>query len=235
MRNGTERKDDCWMKAYMDRRAWLKAAVYGGLAVSALASGAMPAVAQPSSGNSAVDPGLFDMLPNWVQADAATPMTMGDLVNLKDASVAFLKHVENGRAAGIENELRQYIESHCKPGESFNAGKASGLYLLLRIIFELPDLVPATEWQSFGGWYSVADERAVKEKQESDDFHPSWPIYIARISNKLYVKSSDVPSPAASQPVYRIWDEYQYMRGKFKFRTSDYISGLEFIFIAGEP
>ncbi len=194
-----------------------------------------PAVAQQRAGNAAaVEKPLFELLPNWSLASADKPMTVTDLVNLKDAAVRFLKRVENGELPALEAELGEFAIRNYQPGSTFNAGDASGFFLLLRIVFEVPDITGANEAWDFGGWHPAEDILALKEKREADDFHPGWPVYLARISNKLYVRSNAAAKSSGSRSDYRALDEYSYMRSKYRFRTAESISKMEFIFVVGK-
>ncbi|MEN3931292.1 hypothetical protein WJT86_09505 [Microvirga sp. W0021] len=170
---------------------------------------------------------LFALLPDWSQASVKTPMTQSDLVNLKEVSVKFLEAVEQGRQEELESALQSYIEVADLP-------KMSGLYLLFHIIFDLPDIIGAPQWSFFGSWVSKQDATVVGSKKQEDDFHPSWPVYLARISNKLFINSNDNPQSVSEKSAYRIWDEYQYLKSKYKFRPSTYIAAVEFIFVANE-
>jgi hypothetical protein len=75
--------------------------------------------------------------------------------------------------AGMDPEERRetidaFSRDHCFP--RFELDRASGLYLVLRLLFDLPDAYPLDETKVFGGWVHPSIGR--------DPFDLSWPVRV---------------------------------------------------------
>ncbi|GEM_PF-3344643 len=65
--------------------------------------------------------------------------------------------------------VQSYADMYCLP--RFDLATASGLYIFLRVVFDLPTHQPRDDAKIFGGWLhpSIA--------KESQDFDLSWPVH----------------------------------------------------------
>jgi hypothetical protein len=105
---------------------------------------------------------LDQLLPDWSasQEPGARPDYGPALAAARE--LAWLD--PDGRRAAVERASAE----HCLP--RFELGPASGLYVVLRLLFELPEAYPLAEAKVFGGWVHPTIGR--------DPFNLSWPVHV---------------------------------------------------------
>jgi hypothetical protein len=102
--------------------------------------------------------------------------------------------------------IHAYSEAHCFP--RFDLPAASGLYVLLRLLFDLPTAHPRDEAQVFGGWFNPSINDG------SPTFNLSWPV--AQEGSKAAV----APFPGYFGKGYDAAGEYDWMQGTFPRRSA---------------
>lgn len=106
---------------------------------------------------------LDNRLPNW--SKSIDPQARIDYTSLIPVASEFLTWQPDLRKSEVEEYSRQF----CFP--KLQLGKASGLYLFLRIVFDLPEQFPRDHVQVFGGWLHPSIG-------SSEPFRISWPVEI---------------------------------------------------------
>jgi hypothetical protein len=96
--------------------------------------------------------------------------------------------------------------------------KASGIYLLLRLAFDLPRRYPREQTQVFGGWLHLSTGKP------GELFDLSWPVSVesgvngARIDRFRGYRGKG----------YDALSEYQYFSARFGLRTVEVLTALKF-------
>lgn len=98
-------------------------------------------------------------LPDWSEREATPDLPYQ---RFADAAVALRTMDDEAR----RGEVERYSNEHCRPRLSLS--EASGLYVLLRVLFELPTRHPLEATRVFGGW--------VHPSIGHDPFDLSWPV-----------------------------------------------------------
>lgn len=149
---------------------------------------------------------LDGLLPDW-SAKSANPAAYATLLR---AGVQFLSAPEDARGEAVQSYARHYCLPH------FDLPKASGVYLLFRVVFNLPKRHPREQAKVFGGWLhpSVNDG--------SRYFDLSWPIHIDEADGVLSIALF----PGYFGKGYDAAGEYDWMRTQFPFREAETLKGL---------
>jgi hypothetical protein len=111
--------------------------------------------------------------------------------------------------------VRSFSAEHCFP--KFHLDRASGLYLFLRIVFDLPRACPRVKARVFGGWLhpSIGDGGA--------EFDLSWPVEEEGDRGAVKVARC----LGYSGKGYDAIGEYDYFTNNFLFRPSDKVRSLK--------
>ena len=148
---------------------------------------------------------LAASLPDW--SKTASPVYHVEYSGLKTVAVKFLTRSERERRLEIE----AYSKEWCFP--TFNIEKASGLYVLLRLVFELPTKFPKGDAKVFGSWLHPSIG------EENPTFNLSWPV---RVDPEKRVFTIERCRGYAGRP-YKALDEYDYFMKNFPLRSKDVI------------
>jgi hypothetical protein len=134
-----------------------------------------------------------------------------DYTSLKSAVLDFLRLSPDARRALVE----EYSAKYCFP--RMDQEKASGMYVFLRVLFDLPSKHPIEDAKIFGGWmrFSAGDSG-------QDYFNLSWPVEIAGEPPTLTVKRFD----GYSGKGYDCIGEYDYFLERFKLRSRRALENL---------
>lgn len=84
----------------------------------------------------------FGELTPWTAAPALSPAQ-------RDRYVAVAAAVQRHEPAAVERAIGDFLSRRSGPG---NSEDETRIFLLLRVVFELPEHVPADERASFKGW-----------------------------------------------------------------------------------
>jgi hypothetical protein len=144
---------------------------------------------------------LDESLPDW--SKTVNPNYQPSYAELKPVFLEFLSmSVELRRT-----EVATYSHAYCFP--KLNLAKASGLYLLLRGVFELPREIPRGKVQVFGGWLhpSIGEPTPL--------FDLSWPITVEARTHTMRIHRFT----GYSGREYLALDEYDYFAKNFPFRA----------------
>ena len=122
-----------------------------------------------------------------------------------------LKHTELWRA-----EVKAFSDQHCSP--EMHLSKASGLYLLLRVLFDLPMACPRERAKIFAAIThpSVADRR--------HPFDLSWPVAVGQDAKVLLIHRMRGHMGRGYDAV----GEYDYFVEHFPFRERNLLASLAF-------
>lgn len=101
-------------------------------------------------------------LPRWNESQETG--TSPDYTRLPVLASRFVSLAPAARVA----EVARYSQEHCLP--RFHLPQASGLYLLLRLAYELPTSLPRDEAKVFGGWIHPS------VGTPDEPFDLSWPL-----------------------------------------------------------
>ncbi len=141
---------------------------------------------------------LDQRLPDW--ARSIDPEAQVDYSSLRQAAIDFGKITPAARREAVAEFSRKY----CLP--TLDLEKASGMYVFLRVVFDVPERYPNADAKVFGSWMrSSADD--------SDRFFDfSWPVEIRddRLRIQRFV--------GYSGKGYDCLGEYDYFLEHFKFR-----------------
>jgi hypothetical protein len=140
---------------------------------------------------------------DWSQGVDTTSLT-----TTVQAAVEFVGWTESER----ELEVHAFADRHCLP--NFELGPASGLYVLLRVVFDLPAQHPRDDTKVFGGWLhpSINDGQPM--------FDLSWPVRIEAGSIRVE------PFSGYFGKGYDAVGEYRWFASAFKMRGSQLLDGL---------
>jgi hypothetical protein len=141
-------------------------------------------------------------LPEW--AKTIDPGYRLDLSTLKPVALEFSSlSVEAQRA-----EVRICSQKYCFP--RLVLGRASGLYLMFRTIFDLPTDLDRAQAQVFGGWLhpSIGQERP---------FNLSWPVSVSEEAGRLRLTVHRFRGYSGKG--YDALGEFEYFTGHFPRRS----------------
>lgn len=151
---------------------------------------------------------LIDRLPAW--SKTIDPKYQQNYPGLELLALEFLTLPPEARRA----EVQAYSTQYCFP--RFDLEKASGLYLLLRIVFELPSQHPRSLAQVFGGWLHPSIG------MESSFFDLSWPVKIETEADIVKIERFQ----GYSGKGYDALGEYDYFVAHFPLRQKETLERL---------
>jgi hypothetical protein len=146
---------------------------------------------------------LAGRLPDW--SDPATPPE--DYAALGPLAAELVGLDEHDRQVAV----RSYSNAYCLP--QFDLARASGLYVLLRVVFDLPSDLPRDHALVFGGWLHPS------VGVETERFDLAWPVY-ARGDDVLAVE----PFAGYFGKGYDAIGEYDWLAGTFPVRTAELLA-----------
>jgi hypothetical protein len=128
--------------------------------------------------------------------------------------------------------IETYSKEYCEPGRT-DLPKASGMFLLLRVLFALPTDYPREDAHMFSTWSYPARDEALRTSK----WDLSWPVHLKPGENVLEIeRCQGVPGSDANNTytLYRAFDEFRYFRlpKVSRMRTPAEIEALE---IKGRP
>ncbi len=150
---------------------------------------------------------LEGRLPDW--SKTVDPNYRPDYSNLKIIALQFLSLAPQEQKAEIE----AYSKRWCFP--EFDLGKASGLYLLLRIVFVLPSKQPREKAKVFGSWLHPSIG------EDSPYFDLAWPVLA---NTEKQIMTVERCQGYAGRP-YNAAEEYAYFIQHFPLRAKESIEG----------
>jgi len=142
---------------------------------------------------------LFDSLSPWSQKEGFTDI---DWENYRQVARDVQKSISEVVESALELFMKEAIQEEFKGYES-----ESKLFLLMRIVFVLPELAPEILRRSFKGWVNWP------EADSKGNVNLSWPISWQSAEPKLidrYEGSEGVP--------YSAIQEYRYLLQNFPYR-----------------
>jgi hypothetical protein len=148
---------------------------------------------------------LAGRLPDW--SDPATPAEAYAALGPVAAELVALDDLDRQAA------VRSYSDEHCFP--QFDLARASGLYVLLRTVFDLPTDLPRDDVLVFGGWLHPS------VGVETDRFDLSWPVH-ARGDDVLAVD----PFPGYFGRGYDAIGEYDWLAAGFPMRPAELLASV---------
>jgi len=151
---------------------------------------------------------LLDRLPAW--SKTIDPKYQQNYTGLESLAFEFTTLLPEARRA----EVQAYSTQYCFP--RFDLEKASGLYLLLRIVFELPSQYPRHLTQVFGGWLHPSIGA------ETPDFDLSWPVKIETDTDIVKIERFQ----GYSGKGYNAIGEYDYFVAHFPLRQKETLKKL---------
>jgi hypothetical protein len=144
-------------------------------------------------------------LPDWSEQDDS-PVADYGVVPRVAAGLARLGEVDR-RA-----EVEWYSSAFCFPRLSIS--EASGLYVLLRVMFDLPHAFPLAETKVFGGW--------IHPSIGKDPFDLSWPVTVSPDHRVATI----APFVGYRGKGYDAVGEYDYFLGRFSIRPAEVVDAL---------
>ena len=167
---------------------------------------------------------LADELPDWSSTE--DPSVDLDYDGLKAAAIKVASAASCVRWAVIET----YSKEYCEPTR-IDLAKASGMYLLMRVLFVLPSDYPIKDVHVYSTWSHPVRTKA----ERTSKWDLSWPVHAKPGENVLEIERCQ-GFPGSGRP-YRPYDaltEYRYFRMEkhFRMRTPAEIEALE---IRGHP
>ena len=162
---------------------------------------------------------LTDILPYWSVTADARP----DFAGLKTAAITFARASESERRAMIAEHSRAYCILY---EDAINQSRASGLFLLLRVLFVLPPRHPESDTHHFfrdcrpDGW------------RTAEGIDISWPVHEDPERRVLEIDRIFRCASSSRGTRYDALAEYDYFRERFRLRTPAEIEALE---IKGRP
>ena len=151
---------------------------------------------------------LADRLLAW--SKTIDPKYQQNYTGLESLALEFITLSPEARRA----EVQAYSAQYCFP--RFDLEKASGLYLLLRIVFELPSQHPRQLAQVFGGWLHPSIG------VESPYFDLSWPVKIEAGTDIVKIERFQ----GYSGKGYDAIGEYDYFVAHFPLRQKETLERL---------
>lgn len=177
---------------------------------------------------------LGELLPDWGRT--VDDDVLVDYAGLKAAAITLARMPAAARHATIDMYSRTYcdlpwIAAHCDNSGSDREGRAhawaeadfrraSGMYLLLRILFVLPTRYPASERERFTGWIRMPSRQG-----DEDDL--LWPVHEDPGGRVLMVERCEGFKGRLEASVYRAMDEYDYFLSRYPMRTPAMLEALD--------
>jgi hypothetical protein len=152
-----------------------------------------------------------ESLPNWWKT--IDPRESFDYGALKQSALLF------AGLAPVEQrvEVKEFSKRYCV--SNFDQARASGLYVLLRVVFKVPEDYPREDVRFFGSW-----SRFGANDDEADRVNLRWPVKIEGGPPVLTVLRFD----GYSGGVYDAVGEYNYFANRFKIRSMQEIAQMKF-------
>lgn len=144
-------------------------------------------------------------LPDWSSSQEPGPLPSYDGLTAMAAAFVALDPSERRR------RVADYAKRYCWP--QFQLAEASGLYLFLRVAFELPSAAPREAAKVFGGWLHPSID-------DSPTFDLSWPVHVR--SGELLIE----PFPGYFGKGYDALGEFDYFAANFPYRSHDDLGAL---------
>ncbi len=166
---------------------------------------------------------LADELPDWSSTE--DPSVDLDYDSLKAAAIKIASAPSCVQLAVIET----YSKEYCEPAR-IDLPKASGMFLLLRVLFLLPTDYPKKDAEMFSNWsYPVRDEA-----QRTSKWDLSWPVHAKPGENMLEIERCQGFPGNGTFRLYQAFAELRYFRNPkvSRMRTPAEIEALE---IRGRP
>ena len=154
---------------------------------------------------------LLNRLPDWSRT--ADPKAHLNDELLRQAAIAFV-------TLGAEERMqwvREFSAEYCLP--QFDQRKASGIYLLFRLAFNLPTAFPRNETKVFGGWLHISTTKP------DEPFNLSWPVAIDQRGESVRIDRFR----GYRGKGYDAIGEYEYFSARFHLRSAAVLTGLKFV------
>ena len=145
----------------------------------------------------------FHSLKPWTKKDGFTK-------NDWDHYIKIAGNVQNSEPEVIKSAMEAFRQEVMK--EDFNGQyeSESKLFILLRVVFDLPEKAPANQRLSFKGWINWP------EPDENGKVNLSWPVSWKGGSPALIAGYE-----GSVGEIYDAWSEYKHFSQNFKFRNFD--------------
>jgi len=199
---------------------------------------------------------LAECLPDWTKTidRAVSP----DYACLKEAAIALAGASERARRSLVEAYDQAYCQiwlplppDYCAAigggwhdtwfGDGAHTTrsdqpKASGMYLLLRVVFALPMRYPAGTAQKFSGFVTPRDNPPEKDAVPPTEPYLSWPVREDPDAHVLWIERCLGYRGTTYVSVYHAIDEYDHVSfAHFPMRTRAQIEALEIKLVDDVP
>lgn len=152
----------------------------------------------------------LDKLPEW--SKTIDPRYKADWSSLRPTALPFLKM----SAKEQKDAVSEYSKKYCFP--KLDLERASGLYLLFRVLFELPpDGMDRAKVSAFGGWLHPSIG-------ESGPYRISWPVEAAVEQGRVVVTIDRFTGYSGKG--YDAAAEFDFLRANFTFRDEAKIGSM---------
>lgn len=162
---------------------------------------------------------LADQLPDW--ESTGDPSVTIDYKGLKAAAIKMTRAPECVRRAIIES----YCRAHCKTNHP-DFSKASGMFLLMRVLFVVPSRHPASDARKHHSWTHPSFLRPPGSAVETE-YDLAWPVHADPGGRVLEIDRCLGSSSHGSGIGYDALHEYIYFEERFPRRTPADIDALE--------
>lgn len=190
---------------------------------------------------------LSEILPDWTLT-GDKQMSL-DTAGLKEAALLWLNGYQRDLVIAYSRAYCDlpFVADHCAVS-SVNNGtpdprwpeanfrKASGMYLLLRVVFALPMRYPAGTAQKFSGFVTPRDNPPEKDAVPPTEPYLSWPVREDPDAHVLWIERCLGYRGTTYASVYHATDEYDYVSfAHFPRRTRAQIEALEIKLVDDVP
>lgn len=161
---------------------------------------------------------LADELPDWSSTE--DPSVELDYNGLKAAAIRMASAPNCVQSAVIETYSKEYCET-----ARTDLPKASGMYLLLRILFVLPTDYPIKDVHTFSTWAHPVNAEA----ERTSKWDLSWPVHANPGENVLEIERCQGFPGDSTFTRYQAFAEFLYFRNPkvSRMRTPAEIEALE--------
>lgn len=161
---------------------------------------------------------LADELPDWSSTQNSSVDL--DYDGLKAAAIKIASAPSCVQLAVIET----YSKEYCEPAR-IDLPKASGMYLLMRVLFVLPTDYPLEGVQAFSAWSHPVHAGA----ERTGKWDLSWPVHAKHGENVLDVERCQGFPGNSTFRLYQALNEFRYFRlpRVSRMRTPAEIEALE--------
>jgi len=150
---------------------------------------------------------LIESASDW--AKTIDPTFKPRYSGLSAAALQIAEMTPQGRKA----EIKAFSHQYCFP--QMNLEKSASLYLMLRILFDLPREVPRDRAKVFGGWMHPSIG-------EVTPFQMSWPVTVNPETDTAAVQRFQ----GYSGKGYDAFGEYEYFETNFPLRSKEKLKKL---------